>query len=131
MREFVEADLQALFEKSEFVAAYAALPKVPSDDTTTTLDEWLPIDHQQSAVICQALGCAHIEHHKEQQTLRIAILKKFARTFGEYMRLEGDARVAVKAEETALTHQFQEARKCHRNFGEGDIPVRCYCDERA
>ena len=131
MKIFTLENLGALFRDPKFAAAYDALPKVPSDDTTTTLDEWLPIDHQQSDAIIKALGCNHPEHHKEQQTLRIAILKKFVRTFGEYMRLEGNARAMVKSDETALVLQFDKARKCHRDFSGRGFLVRCYCDERA
>ena len=104
---------------------------VKSDDTTTTLDEWLVIDHQQTDIVVKITGCRCPDFHKWQHSGSIAIYKQFGlNTFGETRRLEGEKKKAVKEAQASLTAQFKTARQCHRNFGEGGpFLIRCYCDE--
>lgn len=113
-------------------AALMRYPKVKTEDTTTTIDEWLTIDYEQTEIICKMLGCKCPQSHKKQQMLRIAALKQFAKTFGEYMRTEGEIRNRVLTAEAEITQRMREERKCHRSIGEnGPMIVRCYCDEHA
>ncbi|MBI3074707.1 MAG: hypothetical protein HYY92_00640 [Parcubacteria group bacterium] len=106
-------------------------PIVKSDDTTTTLDEWLVIDHMQTDTVVKIIGCKCPRSHKEQQMERIVIYKQFGlHTFGEVMRLKGEKKKAVKEAQASLTAQFKTAKQCHRNFGkDGTFLIRCYCDE--
>lgn len=113
-----------------YIVAMTRGPRVETNDITTTLDEWLAIDHKQTETIVKAIGCKHPEYHRAQQNLRIDILKRFADTFGKYMRLQGDAKIQAKTAEAELTRQCQYLRMCHRVLGEkSPLTIRCYCDE--
>lgn len=112
-------------------AAFMRQPKLTTEDTVTTLDEWLTIDERHTNIVVKILGCKCPQSHKNQQRENMAIRKKFARTFGEWRALEGPSKKTCTEEIKNITTRYEKERQCHRTFACGSISVRCYCDEHA